>query len=143
VELGRLNVARSPSQVLDRAYAEALSAFTEEVAAFYRLDLAEMERELATNWDSVRIIDSPLQNLSLLRDALDGRSALLDVGITTDNDTLLAVFLGTASDKTMPVTTETALAISAILGQPLSQAEAAALAEQAERIRQAILEGHS
>jgi hypothetical protein len=142
VELGRLNVARSPDQVLDRAYAEALSTFSQEVAAFYRLDLAAMERELATNWDNVRIIDSPLQNLALLRDALDGRSVLRDAGITTDNDTLLAVFLGTASDKSMPVTTDTALAISAILGQPLSQAEAAALAEEAERIRQAILQGH-
>jgi hypothetical protein len=142
VELGRLNVARSPDHVLDRAYAEALSTFSEEVAAFYRLDLASMERELATNWDNIRIIDSPLQNLALLRDALDGNSALREVGITTDNDTLLAVFLGTASDKSMPVTTDTALAISAILGQPLSQTEAAALAEEAERIRQAILEGH-
>ena len=142
VELGRLNVARSPDRVLDRAYAEALSTFSEEVAAFYRLDLAEMERELATNWANVRFIDSPLQNLALLRDALDGKSVLRDVGIATDNDTLLAVFLGTASDKSMPVTTETALAISAILGRPLSESEAAALAEEAERIRQAILQGH-
>ena len=142
VELGRLNVARSPDHVLDRAYAEALSTFSEEVAAFYRLDLAQMERELATNWDNVRFIDSPLQNLALLRDALDGRSALRDVGITTDNDTLLAVFLGTATDKTMRVTPETALSVSAILGQPLSRSEAEALAEEAERIRQAILEGH-
>lgn len=113
VELGRLNVARSPDHVLDRAYAEALSTFSEEVAAFYRLDLEAMERELATNWDNIRINDSPLRNLAFLRDALDGRSALRGVGITTDNDTLLAVFLGTASDKTMPVTTDTALAISA------------------------------
>lgn len=142
VELGRLNVARAPGQVLDRAYAEALSTFSEEIAAFYRLDLAAMEQELATNWGNVRIIDSPLQNLALLRDALDGRSALQDVGITTDNDTLLAVFLGTASDKSVPVTTETALAISTILGHPLSATEAAALAEEAERIRQAILKGH-
>ncbi len=142
VELGRLNVARSPDHVLDRAYAEALSTFSEEMAAFYRLDLAAMERELATNWGNVRFIDSPLQNLALLRDALDGRSVLRDVGITTDNDTLLAAFLGTASDKSMPITADTALAISAILGQPLSQSEAAALAEEAERIRQAILQGH-
>jgi hypothetical protein len=142
VELGRLNVARSPDHVLDRAYAEALATFSEDVAAFYRLDLAAMERELATNWGNIRLIDSPLQNLALLRDALDGRSVLRDVGITTDNDTLLAVFLGTASDKSMPVTTDTALAISAILGRPLDQTEAAALAEEAERIRQAILEGH-
>lgn len=142
VELGRLNVARSPDQVLDRAYAEALSSFTPEVAAFYNLDLAAMERELSTNWDNVRFIDSPLQNLALLRDALDGKSVLQEVGVTTDNGTLLAVFLGSASDKAVPVTTETALAVSTILDQPLTPAEAEALAEDAERIRQAILAGH-
>jgi hypothetical protein len=142
VELGRLNVARSPDHVLDRAYAEALSSFGPEVAAFYSLDLATMERELSTNWDNVQFIDSPLQNLALMRDALDGESVLRDVGIATDNGTLLAVFLGTASDKAVPVTTETALAVSAILDQPLSAAAAAALAEDAERIRQAILAGH-
>ena len=142
VELGRLNVARSPEQVLDRAYTEALSSFTPEVAAFYNLDLAAMERELSTNWDNVQFIDSPLQNLALMRDALDGQSVLQQVGITTDNGTLLAVFLGTASDKAVPVTTETALAVSTILDQPLTAADAEALAEDAERIRQAILAGH-
>ena len=119
-----------------------MSSFNEEVASFYRLDLASMEKELASNWDSIRIIDSPLQNLALLRDALDGTSVLRQVGITTDNDTLLAVFLGTASDKTIPVTPDAALAVSVILGQPLSPSEAAALADMAERIRIAILTGH-
>jgi hypothetical protein len=128
--------------VLDRAYAEALASFTPEVAAFYRLDLAAMERELATNWDNVHFIDSPLQNLALMRDALDGTSVLRDVGIVTDNDTLLAAFLGTASDKGMPVTADTALAVSTILGRPLSPVEAQAVAESAERIRKAILTGH-
>jgi hypothetical protein len=142
VELGRLNVARSPGRVLDRAYAEALSSFTNDVAAFYQLDLPSMERELSRNWDGVHIIDSPLQNLALMRDALDGTSSLRSIGITTNNDTLLAAFLGTASDKTIPVTGDTALAVSAILGQPLSPSAAAKLAEDAERIRQAILEGH-
>ncbi len=142
VELGRLNVARSPEQVLGRALSEAMASFTPEVAAFYRLDLAGMEKELSENWGNVRLIDSPLQNLALMRDALDGSSVLATVGITTDNDTLLAAFLGTASDKAIPVTAETAAAVSAILGRPLSASEAAALAAKAEKIRQAILEGH-
>ena len=101
VELGRLNVARSPRQVIDRAFNEALASFTPEVATFYRLDLAAMEKELAENWDNVNLIDSPLQNLALLQDALDGQSILATVGITTDNDTLLAAFLGTASDQSL------------------------------------------
>jgi hypothetical protein len=128
--------------VLDRAYSEALASFTPEVAAFYSLDLAAMERELATNWDNVHFIDSPLQNLALMRDALDGTSVLQDVGIMTDNDTLLAAFLGTASDKGMPVTADTALAVSTILGRSLSPAEAEAVAASAERIRKAIAAGH-
>jgi hypothetical protein len=42
----------------------------------------------------------------------------------------------------MPVTADTALAVSTILGRPLSPAEAQAVAESAERIRKAILNGH-
>ncbi len=142
VELGRLNVARAPDAVIDRAFAEALGTFTEEVAVFYRLDLDAMVEELGTNWDNVRLIDSPLQNIALFRDALDGTSILRNAGITTDTDTLLAAFLGTASDKAIPVTTETAEALSAILGLPLTEARAAAIAAQAERIRAAIALGH-
>jgi len=82
--------------VLDRALDEALSGFTAKEAAFYRLDLDGRVRELSQQWDDVNFIDSPLQNLALFRDAADGRSVLRDVGIVTDNNTLLAVFLGTA-----------------------------------------------
>jgi len=142
VELGRLNVARSPAQVIDRAYAEAIGALTPEVAAFYALSLEQMETALGQHWDTLQIIDSPLQNLALMRDALGGTSVLVSSGISRDNDALLAVFLGTASDKGVPITTETALAVSMILGQPLSEDEAERLAADAERIRQAIVEGH-
>lgn len=142
VELGRLNAARSPDRVIDRALDEAKSNFTAEVAAFYRLDLNGMINQLSSNWDGVEFIDSPLQNLALLKDSLDGQSVLSQVGITTDVRTLQAVFLGTASDKEIPITEDTALAISVILGQPLSAAEARALASDAEKIRAAILAGH-
>jgi hypothetical protein len=101
-----------------------------------------MEASLRDDWDNVQFIDSPLQNLALMRDALDGNSVLMSSGISGDNDALLAVFLGTASDKSVPITADTALAVSTILGQPLSRDEAEALAEDAERIRQAIVEGH-
>ena len=142
VELGRLNVGRSPDQVIDRAFDEALSGFTEDVAAFYRLDLAQMEEMLSKRWGDVNLIDSPLQNLALFRDALDGTSVLRDVGITTNTDTLLAAFLGTASDKEIPITQATVQAVSILMGNPMSPTEAAALAEKAERIRKAILAGH-
>ncbi len=35
VDLGRLNVARSPNHVLDRAFDEAIASFTPEMTAFY------------------------------------------------------------------------------------------------------------
>lgn len=141
VELGRLSVARSPDQVLDRAYAEALLTLA-SMADFYNLSLDQMIAELSLNWDNVTIIDSPLQNLALLRDALDGAIDLSAYGVTNDADTLMAVFLGVASDKSVPITWETAYAISVIFEMPLTQAEAEALAADAEAIRIAVLAGH-
>lgn len=141
-ELGRLNVARSPSAVIDRAFAEAMGAMRGAVAEFYGLSLEQMVATLRSDWDHLDLIDSPLQNLALLRDGLDGTSVLVTTGVSTDNDALLAAFLGMASDKTIPITPQTALAVSAILGTPLSAEKAESLAEAAERIRMAILEGH-
>ena len=142
VELGRLNVARAPDQVFERAFSEAQASFTPKVAAFYRLDLDEMATMLRESWDTVQLIDSPLQNLALMKDALSGTSILSTVGIETDNDTLIATFLGTASDKSIPVTADTVTAVTAILGRPVSAARAAELAEMAETIRLAIVAGH-
>lgn len=141
VELGRLNVARSPDRVIDRAHAEALAQLP-QMAAFYNLPLSGMIAELQGNWDNLAIIDSPLQNLALFRDALDGQIDLSAYGISNDRNTLMAVFLGVATDKAMPVTTETVQALSIILEMPLSPSEAAAIAAQAETIRQAVVIGH-
>ncbi|NKX44028.1 hypothetical protein [Roseicyclus persicicus] len=141
VELGRLNVARAPGHVLDRAYDEALAQLA-AMAGFYNLSLDQMIVELQTNWDALALIDSPLQNLSLLRDALDGTLDLSAYGITNDRDTLMAAFLGVATDKAVPVTTETVIALSIILEMPMSEADAAVLAARAEAIRQAVVIGH-
>ncbi|MFN3991864.1 MAG: hypothetical protein ACK4IU_03035 [Tabrizicola flagellatus] len=40
VELGRLNVARSPDKVLDQALEEAVASLTPEMIAYYELSLA-------------------------------------------------------------------------------------------------------
>lgn len=141
VELGRMNVARSPSHVLDRAYAEALSNFTAEEAAFYSLPMNDALEKLRTAFRDQAIIDSPLQNLALLRDALDGTS-ILSTKVTNTNANLMALFLGTASDKTVPIVAESAYAIAKILGFELTQAAAAKLANDAEQVRQAVFEGH-
>lgn len=142
VELGRLSVARSPDQVLDRALAEALATVSGDLVAFYNQSLDDMIYDLSVNWDAISIYDSPLQNLALMKDALDGTSALKDEGVMTDNDTLLAVFLGVASDKNVAVSTDTVIAVTTILGTPIEGTEAEAIAEDAEAIRIAVLAGH-
>lgn len=141
VELGRLNVARSPDRVLDRAYGEVLLTMA-ATAGFYNLSLAEMINQMSTNWEGIMIVDSPLQNLALYRDALDGSIDLSAYGIANDRETLMAAFLGVASDKEEPITTGTVLALSVIFEMPMSPAEAASLAAQAEAIRLADALGH-
>lgn len=144
VELGRLNVARSPSRVLDRAYAEALANFTADKVAFYNMSIEQAASVLRSDFRNVGMLDSPLQNLSLLRDILeDGQSVLNTLPqVQNDNLTLAAIFLGTAADKSVPIVPETAYALSVILGYELSEGQAKALAGDAEIIRAAIAEGH-
>ncbi len=141
MELGRLNVARSPSKVLDRSLAEALKNVTPEIVAFYNLSIPDAVAKLSLDWDNVTMYDSPLQSLALLRDVLaDGQTSL--PGVTNDNETLMALTLGIASDKTIPISVDTVLAVTAILGYPMSVAQATALAADAEAVRIAVLAGH-
>lgn len=140
VELGRLSVARSPDQVLDRALAEALATYSPEMETFYEMTVDEMVVELSLNWDEVALYDSPLQNLALMEDLLEDGDTQLPV--ENSSETLLAAFLGLASDKTIPVTTDTVVAVTTILGYPVTGDAAAALAADAEAIRVAVLAGH-
>lgn len=109
---------------------------------FYNMSLDEAVFELSTNWDNVTLIDSPLQNLALLKDALDGTSVLTSKGVTNDVDTLMAIFLGVASDKLIDVSPETVVAVTTILGTPVTGDDAVALAKAADEIRIAVLAGH-
>lgn len=141
VELGRLNVARSPDHVLQAALLEAIATSTSDIVAFYNLSLDEAITELSLNFDSVVMYDSPLQSLALLEDVLvDGQTSL--TGVTNDTETLAALFLGTASDKTLPITTDTVIAVTTILGTPITGDAAEQLAADAEAVRIAILAGH-
>lgn len=142
VELGRLNVARSPEKVLDQALAEAVASLTPEMIEYYELGLDEAIAELSLNFDEVAFIDSPLQNLALLRDLLAGGTALTGAGVENDETLLAAMLLGAASDKTIKITTETVIAVTTILGSPVTGDDAAELADLAEAIRVAILAGH-
>jgi hypothetical protein len=143
VDLGRLSVARSPDQVFERALAEAVASLTPERIAYYNLSYDEVIAELSLNFDEVVFIDSPLQNLALLEDLLAGGTALTGAGVTTDETLLAAMLLGAASDKTLPISVDTVIAVSTILGTPITdEAELAELALLAETIRIAILAGH-
>lgn len=143
VELGRLNVIRAPDHVLQRAYDEALASLTPEMAEFYSMNLDEMIAALSTDFENTSYIDSPLQNLALLEDALDGSSVLTSTGeISNSTSNLMAAFLGVASDKTIPITADTVTAVTTILGSPISGSTASALAADADSIRRAVLAGH-
>lgn len=142
VELGRLSVARSPDKVLDKALAEAVASLTPEIISYYNLSYDDVLSELSLNFDNVAFIDSPLQNLALLGDLLEGGTALTGTGVTTSDIQLEAMLLGAASDKTIPISVDTVIAVTTILGTPVTGSEAAELAALAEAVRVAILAGH-
>lgn len=143
VELGRLSVARSPEHVLDRALAEVLANLTPEQIAFMNLDLEAMLDALRTSFADLALVDSPLQNLALLRELLEDPNALATYGVTNDAMTLMALYIGMASDKNLEVSIETVIAVTTILGYPITdEAVLAELQAKAEDIRQAVLEGH-
>lgn len=142
VELGRLNVARAPGHVLERAELEALSRFSPPMSSLYNLDAATAADRLRADYSGTLRIDSPLQNLALYKDVMVfGRSQL--PGVQADQLELAAIFLGSASDKSLPITEDTVIAVNRILGLvELNDADRAALAGKADTVRAAILAGH-
>jgi len=143
VELGRLNVARAPEHVLLRQYDEAFGEWDSDMLALYALSAADAAALLEDKYDSVVRYDSPLMNLALYKDVLfDGESALVPTPASAGD--LAAIFLGSASDKTVEVTVGTVEAINLILGVNLDYLgiTAAQLAEKAEAVRDAIETGH-
>lgn len=142
VELGRLNVARSPQHVLDRSLDEALKNWDGTMESFYELTAEAAANLLETQYDSVVRIDSPLENLALYQELLaDGVTQLPGVTPSSVLD-LAAIFLGSASDKTLPVSDDTVKAINIILGITMTPADEATLADKAEDVREAISTGH-
>lgn len=161
VELGRLSVARAPAHVIEKAAAEALSNWTAmsstvmtltaegqptltmTVAQLYSLPAAQFAQVVMTYYPSIVRIDSPLENLGLMQIlGKTGNSPL--PGVTTpSNIDLAAIFLGSASDKTIAISVDTVIAMQTLLGLPsLTVAQATQLAAEAEAVRLAILIGH-
>jgi hypothetical protein len=147
VELGRLSVARSPDHVLDRALSEAIATVTPEMLDFYNQSFDEIIVDLSLNWDTISIYDSPLQNLAMFKDVLaDGDSDVPGIDDSaSEEEKLLAVFLGVASDKTVPISEDTVTAMLVILGSDLPSTidvNVSELALDAEAVRIATLAGH-
>jgi hypothetical protein len=142
VELGRLNVARAPGHVLDRALAEALA--TMDPTLYWMPDLEAVVYAIL-NETALRV-DSPLQNLALYKDMLvdgtigDGTK----VPVNEDNFLLLAaIFVGGAAEKTLPITVDTVEALNTIMGLTLpSYVTVEQVAQAADAVRAAILQAH-
>lgn len=163
VELGRLSVARAPASVLQHALTEVTTNWTATtgstvltltadgqptltmtVAELYSKSAEEFAHIVATYYASVVRIDSPLENLALLKDIRTDNTTVL-TGVTPASSLdLAAIFLGSASDKTIPVSADTVTAVNTILQLPaLTPEQTAELAAKAEAVRLAIDTGHS
>lgn len=143
VELGRLSVARSPDAVLDRALAEVVNTWNPALSSVYSMTSAAFADYVAANWDSITIIDSPLQNLAMLDALFDGTLNLSLLGINPASTLdLAAILVGVASDKTVPITDNTIIALNVIMDLGLTSTQIATLADKAEDVRLAVLEGH-
>lgn len=143
VELGRLSVARSPDQVLDRALAEVLANWDPSMGTLYEMTAEAFSDYVAANWDAITVVDSPLQNLALLDALFDGTLNLNDMGITPASAVDLgAIFLGVASDKNVAISTDTVIALNVIMELGLDAAQIESLAAKAEDVREGVLEGH-
>jgi hypothetical protein len=126
VELGRLNVARAPEQVLDHSLVEALS----KLAGATEVTLDPSGRLVV---DGVTI-DSPLENLALFKaivstPAVDGIITLTATGSVDGQDVtysfdisvyqaglVAAAAIAAASDKTGTLTTDEVMYISDFFG---------------------------
>jgi len=143
VELGRLNVIRSSEPVLERALDEVVANFDPAtMEGLYESSANGFIAEISANWDTVTLIDSPLQNLSLLKELwTTGATSLPSVQPASFIE-FSAILLGSASDKNIPVSLNTVKALAIIIGVDLSEASMGSIASRAEKVREAILLAH-
>lgn len=143
VELGRLSVARSPDKVLARALDEVVDNWDTSMSSLYNMSAEAFASYVADHWDSITIVDSPLQNLAMMEALYDGTLDLskmqIDPVSTTD---LASIFLGVASDKAVPISADTVTALNVIMDLGLDSTEIQDIATKAEEVREGVLEGH-
>jgi hypothetical protein len=134
-DIGRMNVARAPGQVLDRSLANAVAelklpdgtynvAFLDAALAILKdtapADQLAALKALLADPTTVRI-DSPLSNLAFYKSILT-TGEIKDVDGTVvwsvavaDRDLAAAIFIAQAADKTKPVTDATVHAVDVIM----------------------------
>lgn len=129
--------------MLERALAEVLNNFDPAASAsLYSMSAAQFADYVEANWDSVTIVDSPLENLALLSEYWNTGSTSLP-GVTPASATdLSGILLGAASDKNVPISNDTVEAIATIMGVSMSDSTVNSIATKAEDVRLAILAGH-
>lgn len=154
VEMGRLNVAKSPSKVIDKADKDALVTLF-ATPALYQLTsldaviLAIKSGVLPGTTTPIVRIDSPLQNLGLYKDLLTDSKLVSAAGTEfsgLSNLDLLAIFIGGASDKAgAAVSPDTITNLNIIFGltDKMSATDVATVAAGAAAVQAAILEAHS
>lgn len=143
IELGRLNVIRSPEQVLERALAEVVANFDPStMESLYESTAAAFAAAIQANWDTITIIDSPLENLALLSEIWRTGSTSLPEVSPASMVEFSAILIGSASDKNIPVTDNTVLALATIVGVEISPTLISMIASRAEDVRIAILLAH-
>ena len=113
------------------------------MSLLYSLSAEQAAALLETQFTEVERFDSPLQNLALYKDIMTfGVTQLPGVKPVSQLD-LAAIFLGSASDKSVPVSEDTVSAVNKILGLvEMDAGDRATLAAKAEIVRKAILSGH-
>lgn len=147
-DYGRLNVVRAPEHVIDRSLLEAYSNLSTSGTDLYTLDSLEAVIAAIESGDAYRV-DSPLENLGLYRDLLSdsaiGNEEYPDIIVVNDDNlvTLAAIFLGSASDKTVEITDDTVTMVNTVLGLTLPEGVTAEqLADAADQVRVAVLTAH-
>ena len=139
VDIGRLNVIRSPDMVLDRALTNLLA----EIGAI-NLDLySKSAEDFAAALTTLEgLIDSPLQNLALLEDYWTEQKSPLPGVTPAGYVDYSGILIGVAIDKTMTPTKEIVLALATIVGVKMDEEMAQDIADAAIVVQTKVVELH-
>ncbi len=143
VELGRLNVSRAPSRVLDHARILAVGDLPAGAGLLYGLSAEEAADLLEVSFASVERLHSPLQNLALYRELMTFGEIEFFAFEQAPKLDLAAIFLASAAERSKPITEDAVRALNLIPGLiELDPADRQLLASKAESVRAAMEIGY-